>query len=127
MLLSQGKIAEALAAVQPVIDAANKTVAPSAADARAYASAFLVYGQILEAQKKYPEALEAYLTVKTMFYQNPALVDQSDASGAEFTRAQAARQCKLAALVVFADRPNFYVLLRFSSCSSRRASWASFS
>jgi hypothetical protein len=78
VLRSQGKIDEALAMIQPVIDAANKTVSPSAADARAYASAFLVYGQILEAQKKAPEALEAYLTVKTMFYQNQALVDQSD-------------------------------------------------
>jgi hypothetical protein len=79
LLLTQGKADQALAAVQPVIDAANKTIAPSAADARAYANAFLVYGQILEKQNKFPEALEAYLTVKTMFYQNPALVDQSEA------------------------------------------------
>jgi tetratricopeptide (TPR) repeat protein len=76
--LAQGHADQALATIQPVIDAANKTVAPSAPDARAYASAFLVYGQILEAQNKAPEALEAYLTVKTMFYQNQTLVDQSD-------------------------------------------------
>jgi len=78
VLLAQGKADQALAAVQPVVDLANKTIAPSAAEARSYAGAFLVYGQILEAQKKFPEALEAYLTVKTMFYQNQALVDQSD-------------------------------------------------
>lgn len=78
LLLSQGHPDQALAMIQPVIAAANKTVAPSAGDARAYASAFLVYGQILEAQNKAPEALEAYLTVKTMFYQNQSLVDQSD-------------------------------------------------
>ena len=78
LLLAQGKADQALAAVQPVIDAANKTMAPSASDARAYANAFLVYGQVLEAQKKFPEALEAYLTVKTMFYQNPMLVDRAD-------------------------------------------------
>jgi tetratricopeptide (TPR) repeat protein len=77
VLLAQGKVDQALAAVQPVIDAANKTVSPAPADARAYASAFLVYGQILEAQKKYPAALEAYLTVKTLFYQNQALVDRA--------------------------------------------------
>lgn len=77
VLLAQGKLDQALAAIQPVIDAANKTVAPSPNDAQIYARAFLVDGQILEAQKKYPEALEAYLTVKTLFYQNQALVDQS--------------------------------------------------
>jgi predicted negative regulator of RcsB-dependent stress response len=78
VLLSQGKLDEALTTVQPVIDAANKTMSPSASEARAYANAFLVYGQILEAQKKYSQALEAYLTVKTMLYQNQALVDRSD-------------------------------------------------
>lgn len=78
LLLTQGKPDQALAAVKPVIDAADKTVSPAAGDARAYAAAFLVYGQILQEQKKYPEALEAYLTVKTVFYQNQALVDQSD-------------------------------------------------
>jgi hypothetical protein len=33
---------------------------------------------VLEAQKKLPEALEAFLTVKTMFYQNPNLVAEAD-------------------------------------------------
>jgi hypothetical protein len=78
VLLSQEKIDQALATVQPVIDAANKTLSPSVAEGRADAGAFLVYGQILEAQKKYPEALEAYLTVTTMFYQNQSLVAQSE-------------------------------------------------
>jgi predicted negative regulator of RcsB-dependent stress response len=78
VLLAQKQLDQALTTIQPIIDVANKTVAPSAPDARAYASAFLVYGQILEAQQKLPEALEAYLTVKTMFYQNQALVDQSN-------------------------------------------------
>jgi hypothetical protein len=38
----------------------------------------LVYGKILEVQKKPQQALEAYLTVKTMFYQNKMLADQAD-------------------------------------------------
>jgi tetratricopeptide (TPR) repeat protein len=76
--LKAGKIDEALAAVQPIIDQANKDIAPSPLDGAIYANAFLVYGQALEAQKKPQQALEAYLTVKTMFYQNPALVDQAD-------------------------------------------------
>ena len=76
--LKAGKIDEALAAVQPIIDQANKDIAPSPSDGALYANAFLVYGQAMEAQKKPQQALEAYLTVKTMFYQNPNLVDQAD-------------------------------------------------
>ena len=78
MSLKAGKIDEALAAVQPVIDQANKDIAPSPADGATYARAFLVYGDVLNAQKKPQQALEAYLTVKTMFYQNSNLVDEAD-------------------------------------------------
>lgn len=76
--LKQGKVDEALADVQPIIDQANQDIAPSPADGAIYANAFLVYGQALEAQKKPQQALEAYLTVKTMFYQDPALVAQAE-------------------------------------------------
>src|ERR1700722_418693 len=65
MSLKAGKIDEALAAVQPIVDQANKNIAPSPSDGALYAKAFLVYGQVLEAQKKPQQALEAYLTVKT--------------------------------------------------------------
>jgi tetratricopeptide (TPR) repeat protein len=75
--LQQGKIDDALAAVKPIVDAANKNLAPSPTEGGLYANAFLVDGQVLEAQKKPAQALEAYLTVKTMFYQNPALVQQA--------------------------------------------------
>ena len=73
-----GKIDDAMAAVKPLIDLANQNIAPSPDEGRLYAGAFLVYGQALEAQKQYPQALEAYLTVKTMFYQNPSLVALAD-------------------------------------------------
>jgi len=75
--LTQGKIDEALEAIQPIITEANQNLAPSPSKGRIYADAFLVYGQALEAQKKMPAALEAYLTVVTMFYQNPALVEKA--------------------------------------------------
>ncbi len=78
MLLKQGKTDDALAAIQPVVDEANKDIAPSRADGGLYATAYLVYGQALEAQHKNAQALEAYLTVKTMFYQNSTLADQAD-------------------------------------------------
>jgi tetratricopeptide (TPR) repeat protein len=78
MSLKAGKIDEALAAVQPIVDQANKNIAPSPSDGALYARAFLVYGQALEAQKKPQQALEAYLTVKTMLYQDAALADQAD-------------------------------------------------
>lgn len=78
MSLKAGKIDDALAAVQPMVDQANKDIAPSPADGALYAKAFLVYGQVLEKKNEPQQALEAYLTVKTMFYQNPALVQQAE-------------------------------------------------
>ncbi len=78
MSLKAGKIDDALAAVQPMIDKANSNIAPSPSEGAIFAKAFLVYGQILEKQQKPEAALEAYLTVKTMYYQNPALVTQAD-------------------------------------------------
>ncbi|MEI9998147.1 MAG: hypothetical protein WDO13_02725 [Verrucomicrobiota bacterium] len=33
---------------------------------------------MLESRKQFPQALEAYLTVTTMFYQNPSLVAEAD-------------------------------------------------
>ncbi|HEV3271400.1 MAG TPA: hypothetical protein VGZ93_04380 [Candidatus Methylacidiphilales bacterium] len=76
--LKQGKIDEAFAEVHPIVDKANQDMAPSPSVGAIYANAFLVYGQVLEAQKKLPQALEAYLTVTTMFYQNPGLVAQAN-------------------------------------------------
>lgn len=78
LILQQGKPDEAIAMLRPLIDKANQNLAPSPSEGRLYANAFLVYGQALEAQKKLPQALEAYLTVKTMFYQNSALADQAN-------------------------------------------------
>jgi tetratricopeptide (TPR) repeat protein len=78
MSLKAGKIDEALAAVQPMIEQANQNMAPSPSDGAIYAKAFLVYGQVKEKQGQPQDALEAYLTVKTMFYQNAALVAQAD-------------------------------------------------
>jgi tetratricopeptide (TPR) repeat protein len=76
--LDAGKVDDALKIVQPIVDKANQDIAPSPIDGGTYAKAFIVYGRALEAQKKLPEALEAFLTVKTMFYQNPNLVAEAD-------------------------------------------------
>lgn len=78
MSLAEGKVDDAITAIQPVITKANQDLAPSPEDGRFYANAFLVYGQALEAKNDLPGALEAYLTVKTMFYQNQTLVTQAD-------------------------------------------------
>lgn len=78
MSLKAGKYDEALAAVQPIIDEANKNIAPSPAEGATYAHAFLVYGSVLEAKNQPQPALEAFLTVKTMFYQNSNLVTEAD-------------------------------------------------
>ena len=76
--IDAGKVDDALKIVGPIVEKANKDLAPSAIDGAAYAKAFIVYGRALEAQQKLPEALEAFLTVKTMFYQNPNLVAEAD-------------------------------------------------
>jgi hypothetical protein len=76
--LKAGMVDEALAAVQPIVDQANQEIAPSPSNGVIYAYAYMVYGQALEAQKKPRKALEAYLTVKTMFYQNPILLAQAN-------------------------------------------------
>jgi len=87
MSLQQGKVDEALAGVQPIVDKANQDIAPSPSDGAIYANAFLVYGQALQAQKKNEQALEAYLTVKTTFYQNPALAEQAEQLAAKLREA----------------------------------------
>jgi hypothetical protein len=76
--LQQGKVDDALAKLQPIIDKASADLAPSPEEGRSYARAFLVYGRALQQEKQYSKALEAYLTVKTMFYQNPVLAAQAD-------------------------------------------------
>ena len=73
-----GKLDDAMKIVQPIVDKANQDLAPSPINGATYAKAFIVYGRVLEAQKKLPDALEAFLTVKTMFYQNPNLVAEAD-------------------------------------------------
>ena len=76
--LEAGKVDDAVKLLQPIIDQANKNLAPSQVEAATYAKAFLVYGKVLLAQKKPQDALEAFLTVKTMFYQSPALVTEAE-------------------------------------------------
>ena len=87
MSLQQGKIDDALAGVQPIVAKANQDIAPSPSDGALYANAFLVYGQALQAQNKHDQALEAYLTVKTTFYQNPALAEQATQLAAKLREA----------------------------------------
>jgi len=73
-----GKFDDALKIVQPIVEKANSDLAPSPVDGATYARAFIVYGRVMAAQKKLPQALEAFLTVKTMFYQNPSAVAEAD-------------------------------------------------
>jgi tetratricopeptide (TPR) repeat protein len=70
--LDEGKYDEALAMVTPLIQEANKTLLPTAEEGATFGAAFLVRGRALEAQKKSAEALEAYLTTVTIFYQDPS-------------------------------------------------------
>lgn len=69
--LKDGKFDEVLSRLAPLVAQANKEFSPSQEDGRVYSEAFLLQGQALEKQGKAKEALESYLTVVTVFYQNP--------------------------------------------------------
>ena len=58
----------------PVTDAALKEKVISGANAPAYSQAFLVSGQIKEAEGNLSEALEDYLRTVTLFYHDPVAV-----------------------------------------------------
>ncbi len=81
-----GKYDEALQILNPIVEKANQDLAPSPVDGATYAKAFIVYGRVLEAQKKLPEALDAFLTVKTMFYQNANLAAEADHYASELRK-----------------------------------------
>jgi tetratricopeptide (TPR) repeat protein len=85
--LQHGDADAALATLKPLVDQANSDLAPSPAEGRSYARAFLVYGQALEKKQQYSQALEAFLTVKTMFYQNPQLVAKAEQEAAALRQA----------------------------------------
>jgi hypothetical protein len=68
------KYDETLRLVKPLVDEANKKLFPTANEARLYSEAFLVQGQAYEGKGEAALALESYLTVVTIFFQNPETV-----------------------------------------------------
>ncbi len=76
--LASGSFDEALKHLEPLIEAANKTAAPSSEEGRLYGEAFLVKGMILEKKNDLEGALESYLTTVTSFYQNVEIVSQAE-------------------------------------------------
>lgn len=71
--LATGDAAKALTMVGPLIAEADKTLLPGHAEGEAYGAAYLVQGQAQEKQGKYADALTSYLTVVTVFHQNPSI------------------------------------------------------
>ena len=71
--LAAGDAAKALSMVQPLIKEADKSLLPGHAEGEAYGAAYLVQGQAQEKQGKYADALTSYLTVVTVFHQNPSV------------------------------------------------------
>jgi len=60
--------------ITPIIEKAFKEKAPTISNALAYSQAFLVSGQIKEAEGNFSGALEDYLRTVTIFYQDRAAV-----------------------------------------------------
>jgi hypothetical protein len=75
--LQAGDTAQALLLLEPLLLEANKKVAPTQAESSLYGEAFLVRGQVLEAKKDLPGALESYVTVTTAFYHNETLAKEA--------------------------------------------------
>lgn len=61
----------------PITDAALKEKTLNPANAAAYSQAFLVSGQVKEAEGNFPGALEDYLRTVTIFYHDRAAVTQA--------------------------------------------------
>lgn len=60
--------------LEPITDAALKEKAPNPANGLAYSQAFLVSGQVKEAEGNLPGALEDYLRTVTLFYHDQTAV-----------------------------------------------------
>lgn len=65
------KADEARTTVEPIVKAALEKKEVTKQEGATYGQAFLVMGQVYEAEKKFPEALESYLRTVTIFYQDP--------------------------------------------------------
>jgi tetratricopeptide (TPR) repeat protein len=76
--LTSGNLDEAIKLLDPLIEAANKTAAPSAEEGRLYGEAFLVKGMVLEKKNDFEGALESYLTTVTSFYHHADVVNQAE-------------------------------------------------
>ena len=77
-LFAAGNLDEALKQLEPLIELADKTAAPTSEEGRLYGEAFLVKGRILEKKNDLEGALESYLTTITSFYQNVDVVSQAE-------------------------------------------------
>lgn len=80
--LATGNTAEALKMIKPLIAEANKTLLPGNAQGQVYGAAYLVQGQALEKQGKLADALSSYLTVVTVFHQNPSVAQAAQEAAA---------------------------------------------
>lgn len=77
--VSVKRLPEAEAALKPILESAQKTLAPPEAEQRVFADAAFVMGQLEEARGQKQEALENYMRVITLYPLNPSLVAQAEA------------------------------------------------
>jgi tetratricopeptide (TPR) repeat protein len=86
--LRQGRKDEAAQLLAPLIAEADKKLAPSPQDSAFYGEAYLVLGEIREAQENFPAALESYLTAATIFHHNPEVVKAARQRAAKLRETQ---------------------------------------
>ena len=86
--LRQGHKDEAAQLLAPLIAEADKKLAPAPQDSAFYGEAYLILGQIREAQGNFAGALESYLTVTTIFHHNPEVVKSAQQRASKLRETQ---------------------------------------
>lgn len=74
LAVEKGDLDAAIATLEPIVEAARKTLLAESGKSAEYGQATYLMGRALEGQGKLSEALESYLLTTTVFYEDPTVV-----------------------------------------------------
>lgn len=77
LALERGEAGVAKIQITPVVETARKKLAPEGAEGPGFAQACYIMGRALEEEGNLPEALENFLLVQTVYYQDPSTLKLS--------------------------------------------------
>lgn len=88
LAIAQQNPTEAKSLLQPIADEAAKTKLADSSQSAAFGQAFLLLGQVYEAEGNPSEALGSYLKTTTLFYEDKAAVAQAQLKAEALTKTQ---------------------------------------